>query len=447
MPHKPSPPLEITKIVFQGFGLTHLEGRPLFVPKTVPGDVVTCGHIRRRKGVLFGKVESLITPSPLRQTAPCPHASLCGGCHYMDISYANQLTLKSQLLDDIFNKHYPDIAPICSPIVPCESPFYYRNKMEFAFSQSESKITLGLKQQDTYSMIVPITHCHLMSEESNSIVEFTQSFFNENPLPVWDSHAQTGCLRHLMVRHSKATDTYMLNLIAASHPPIFDTYASLVMKKFSNVVSVNHIAVHEQKGTPTTTTCHHLAGSRTLFESIGDLSFEISPLSFFQTNSLQATILYDTIRSLCEISSSDTLLDLYCGAGTIGLYVARNTCPLIGIEEVEDAIANAKKNAIHNQISDTEFIAGRVKNILKFNTFSPTHVIIDPPRCGMAPKALKRVIDLKSPTVIYVSCNPVTLLRDLHFFTEAGYHVDAFIPVDMFPHTFHIESVVKLTLH
>ena len=440
-----SNPIKVTKLVNGGYGLAYLNNKPIFIPKTVPGDVVRVLLTRKKKHYSFAKVASYDSLSPLRQSQDCIHSTHCGGCQFQEIHYVNQLKLKQDCLEDTITHEAPFLLPFLKPIVPCQITHYHRNKMEFAFHRSNT-LTLGLKEQLNPHSVVPVSQCLLLSEESNQILNVTRDYFEQSRLSVWDSRKQTGCLSHLMIRHSKAFDTYMVNIVASSYEPLFSDYALSLSKQFPQVKSVNLLKFIQKKGVASSTHCHHLSGDTAIFEKINNLTFRISPLSFFQTNSLQVGTLYDIVKDACTLEPGQTLLDLYCGTGTIGQYVSQGRYTLIGIDEISEAIDDAKENARLNNINHATYFSGRVKNILKFNSFSPDCIIIDPPRSGMVPKALKRVCELNCKQLIYVSCNPVSLVRDLKLLTESGYHVTKFTPVDMFPHTYHLECIVSLIL-
>jgi 23S rRNA (uracil1939-C5)-methyltransferase len=249
-----------------------------------------------------------------------------------------------------------------------------------------------------------------------------------------------------MMRHSKTNNNWMLMLITGSE--ISDTlldFVSMMQETHPEVVSIYQSINTNIGDTPLERDVRHLHGEPIITETLGEATFSISPESFFQTNTVQATKLYQTVVDVAQFKGTELLLDLYCGTGTIGLFCSPYVKKIIGIEEIPAAVEDASKNAQRNGISNAEFYCGRVKNILKFQTFNPDVVVIDPPRAGMVPKALQRIINLDCKKLVYVSCNPVTLLRDLKIFSEAGYTTETIIPVDMFPNTFHIECVARLT--
>ena len=447
MPNDNHHVVHIQTLVEKGFGLGYIGKKPVFVAKTIPDDVVNIVVYKKNRKQLFGRVINMITPSPLRTVSGCDHFPSCGGCNYQDISYKDQLLLKSTLLKDTIRHFLPDALPQLSDIIGCRHTSFHRNKMEFSFGKHQDKLTCGLKEQGSFDRIIPISNCQLLSQQSNLILQHTIDFFSKTSVTLWDTHSQTGSLKQLMIRHSKAFDHYVISIISATKEPCFSDYANYMMNHISTIIGVNLLLDIQKKGQRSTTTCIPLKGELKLKEKINELVFSISPQSFFQPNSLQVGTLYDVVKTCCDLSPDNTLLDLYCGTGTIGLYVCQKQGQLIGIEEVPQAIENAKENAALNHITNATFIVGRVKNILKFQRFSPDCIVIDPPRSGMVPKALQRVIDIGCKKIVYVSCNPVTLLRDLTVFLDQGYRIETFVPVDMFPHSHHLECVVKLTLN
>jgi 23S rRNA (uracil1939-C5)-methyltransferase len=436
----------IEKLVFHGSGLGTVDGMKLFVQGAVPGDTVICKIAKKKRRYATAKVVEFITKSPQRTESICTHFPDCGGCQLIDIPYAKQLEQKREILDDCIAQFYPELAPIVDNIVPAPSQTHYRNKMEFAFGQNEDGITIGLKKRGQFDTVIPITECHLQDPHTNTLLKSISNFFNETSCTAWNYETHTGDLRHVMMRHSKTNNNWMLMLITGSE--ISDTlldFVSMMQETHPEVVSIYQSINTNIGDTPLERDVRHLHGEPIITETLGEATFSISPESFFQTNTVQATKLYQTVVDVAQFKGTELLLDLYCGTGTIGLFCSPYVKKIIGIEEIPAAVEDASKNAQRNGISNAEFYCGRVKNILKFQTFNPDVVVIDPPRAGMVPKALQRIINLDCKKLVYVSCNPVTLLRDLKIFSEAGYTTETIIPVDMFPNTFHIECVARLT--
>jgi 23S rRNA (uracil1939-C5)-methyltransferase len=439
--------ITIEDIVSPGTGLCKIDNFPIFVTGTLPGDKVEIAIIKKKRGYANGKVLKFLEKSKLRGSSKCEHFPVCGGCQFIDCTYDTQLKLKEDLLKDAIGQFYPKLEGKTNPIMGSKSQFYYRNKMEYAFATDEqNNIVLGLKKRGQFDQVVNLKNCHLQSELSDDIRHFTEHFFTEKELSTWNYKTHIGCLRHLMVRHAKSNDTYLINLVVSEkNETIYQEFTKEITKRFPEIISV-YVSIQDQiSDTAVTPSSTLLYGESHLVEQLGHLKFKISPQSFFQTNSKQAEVLYNTIRETASLKQTDSLLDLYCGTGTIGLYLADLVKEVIGIEEVPQAIADANENAKLNNISNANFYCGRVKNILKETQFQADCVIIDPPRSGMSKKAIKRILEINSPQLLYVSCNHMTLLRDLNELEAAGYKIESYQPIDMFPNTFHLESIVKCT--
>lgn len=423
-----------------------IDGIKVFVPQTVPGDRVLVKIKKREKRCWHGVKLALEEPSPLRETAACQHADDCGGCQLQGVSYDTQIEFKAKIVADAaMQLGLAKVIPLIRPVMGSHSPFYYRNKMEFAFGTENGQITLGLKRRGHFDQIVPISNCLLQDPETNAIVAFAQAFFRAENVTTWDYRAHVGFLRHLMLRQSKTKSQWMVNLVVSEdNPELIEKFAHAITLKIPNIVSVFKSITPEFADTAFTTNIHLVSGTDHIIENIGRYPFKISPLSFFQTNSIQAEILYGEVAKITQHVRPKLAFDLYCGTGTIGIYMAEHCGHVIGVEENPSAIADAGINASLNSVSNIEFVCNRVKNVLKTHSWHPDLIVIDPPRSGMVPKAVRRILDCNAPHIIYVSCNPVTLFRDLKEFQQSGYQIQYVQPVDMFPNTFHIENVVYL---
>lgn len=438
--------VSIEKLVFHGAGLGTVDGMKVFVQGAVPGDTVVCKIVKKKRFHATAKVIEFITKSPQRTANICSHFPDCGGCQLIDIPYKKQLEQKRLILEDCVNQFYPELMSIVEPVVPAPSQLHYRNKMEFAFGSNENGITVGLKKRGQFDTVIPLSECHLQDPHTNTLLTTIRNFFNDTSCTAWNYETHTGDLRHVMMRHSKTNNNWMIMMITGTEiTETLENFVKTLNEKHPEVVSIYQSINTNIGDTPLERDVRHLYGEPIITETLGAATFSISPESFFQTNTVQATKLYQTVVDVAQFNTSDTLLDLYCGTGTIGLFCAPYVKKIIGIEEIPAAVEDASKNAKRNGISNAEFYCGRVKNILKFQTFTPDVVVIDPPRAGMVPKALQRIINLDCDKLIYVSCNPVTLMRDLEAFSEAGYTTETIVPVDMFPNTFHIECVARLT--
>lgn len=426
----------------RGFGVVSGLSRPLFVPNVLPGDRVTCQITQRKYGGFISKLIRIESYSADRGKSVCTHYPSCGGCRFIDLTYRQQLAYKETLIQNCMTNFDCKIAPI----IPCDSPYFYRNKMEFSFGMHAEKISIGLKKGASFDTVIPVTTCYLQSELSNQILNFATDYFNTTDLSVWDQHTHTGSLRYLAIRESKHNNTALVTVVTSEDiTEIITDFAEKLQAKFPHVLGVLQGVQATISDTSVTQNLHLISGTTLLNENLGHVSFEISPLSFFQSNPTQAVRLYQVVADLAGLTGTETVLDLYCGTGSIGLFLAKDAQKIIGIEEIEAAIEDARRNAELNNIKNTEFFAGRVKNILKFNEFKPDLVVVDPPRSGMVPKALKRLLELNAPRIIYVSCNPASMAENLIDICLAGYQIDAVKPVDMFPNTLHVECVVSLS--
>ena len=443
---KPLPNVTIESLGALGKGVATLDGRKVFVLGGLPGDIVKIKITKKKRRYFEAKWVDLIEKSTLRTQTLCPHFPVCGGCQFVDISYDTQLELKHNSFKASQESLFPDLDTTILPSIGSVQTEFYRNKMEYAFGKSEDgEIYLGQKVRGTFDQVVPLTSCYLQSEESRTIMATACALLNTFKLSVWDHETHEGILRYLTVRHSKTEDKYMLILVVSES--VADIMPAFIKALTENHPSISSIFMSIQataSDTAASGVLSHWFGEEKLVETLDHLTFHISPSSFFQTNTKQAAVLYQTIRKTANLQKDETVMDLYCGTGTIGLYCAPDAKEVIGIEEHAAAIDNANANAELNAVKNATFKVGRVKNILKFEDFSPDVVIVDPPRCGMVPKALQRMIDLDAPRVVYVSCNPASLFRDLQVMCEQGYRVKTLQPVDMFPHTYHLECVADL---
>ena len=435
--------ITIESLSHKGMGVGYIGSRRVHVPNTYPKDQVSVKITGKKKGLFFGRVESIIHPSSDRQDATCAHFKDCGGCQWLDISYSTQKEYKMSLLSRLFSSfNFPKTT--LKPIIGCDSPSFYRNKMEFSFGDHHGELTLGLKRRYQFDDVVPISGCQLQDPKTNDILTWTQHFFSSRKIPGFNPSKQSGVLKQLTIRHSKKDDEFMLILVTKEPlQEVAKDYFDAIPQIFPQIKSGFYACIHERESVQESDLIH-LYGQAHIFESLDHCQFQISPCSFFQTNTQQAQVLYQQIAASATLKPSDSVLDLYCGTGSIGLYLSQWASDITGIEENPSSIRDAHVNAELNQCKTATFREGRVKNILKFESFSPDCVIVDPPRSGLVPKALRRTLDLKAPVLVYISCNPLTFKEDLKVCLDSGYEVEHIQPVDMFPHTHHVELVSRL---
>jgi 23S rRNA (uracil1939-C5)-methyltransferase len=436
--------VEIEKLVYQGSGMASIDGFKVFVPNGVPGDIVEIRVYKKNRDYAQARILNFVKKSPLRKEAICRHYNHCGGCQVQDVSYQDQVLLKTSILQDLLQRFYPQLKEKMLPIIPAGTDIYYRNKMEYSFGLDDDGIYVGLKERGRFDSVIKLGTCYLQSELANKIRCWVGVFFSDKTASIWDYHKTEGFLRHLVVRHSKSFDEYLINLVVSEYrEDLLKEFAQKLVEEFPQVKTVLLTVNNSQGDSVFSEDIRILEGNGFLTEKLGDINYKISPQSFFQTNSKQAEILYQKIVEIAELKKTDMVMDLYCGTASIGIFLSKYVKAVIGVEENEFAIKDGEENIKNNNVDNVKLIAGRVKNVLKFNEFKADCVVLDPPRSGMVPKALKRVIELDIEKIVYVSCNPTTMIRDLVVMNEAGYEVEVIQPVDMFPNTFHIELIAR----
>ncbi len=450
------------------------------VRKAVPGDVLRFRVEKRRRRVLEGGMDELLTPSPLRTEARCKHFGRreqpgkgCGGCTVQSLTYEEQLRLKQEHVAGCLRKGSVDDVTVLPPIAQTE-PWRYRNKMEFSFAPGpDSSIALGLYPTGWRRTVLPIEDCHLQAVVGSRLVAHVAEMVSRRGLVPYHPPTGSGFLRTLTIREGKRTDERMLELTTTGDSEstmygevrpaeeivraLTSELLSLARRQGFTITSLywtRHVAIRGQK---TVFEHHLLSGKPTLTEKLQlpgrkALSFAIHPRSFFQTNTYQAEVLYGEVLKQAGILGSQKLgkaLDLYCGTGTIGLCLAPYVSEVVGVELQPDAVKNAISNAEYNGIRNARFICGDVGKTVASTGLGVTDsvdlVVVDPPRSGLQPDAHKLVASLKTEQIVYVSCNPESLARDLARFRTEGWVASPVQPVDMFPHTFHIECVTRLT--
>lgn len=432
----------------------------VFVDKVVPGDIISARITNSRKNYAEAVFEKIIKPSEIRVTARCKHFGYCGGCALQFMTYENQLKWKEKMVRDAFEKIGGFRELKIEPIIGCKTPWFYRNKMEYSFGDDWSggrettKLTLGLHPAKKYRDVFDVEECFLQSETSVRILYAVREWARNKSIPQFNYNSNSGVLKNLVIREGKNTGEILVNIItngdADTHK---DSFKKLISEKFPEVTSLYQTSVFVKRGHKTAIKEDLLAGKKTLSEnltmkmggSLAQLKFEILPQAFFQPNTLQAQVLYEIAFELAEANPQDIVLDLFCGTGTIGMFFAKHGANTIGIDLNESAIINAKANAEYNNLKNIEFLCGDVGAVLKQINHKPTILITDPPRAGIDPSALRKILELDVNKWVYVSCNPTTLARDLATIVADGrYMIRAVQPVDMFPQTYHTETIVAL---
>ena len=451
--------LEITNMAFGGKGLARVNGFTIFVDGAVPLDIVIARITKKKKQYAEARVDTLVEPSPHRVDPPCIYSGLCGGCKWQFLAYEKQLIYKRQHVVDALERIGLVQGVLVHPVIPSKSIFEYRNKMEFSCSDwrwllpdemgkevVDRDFALGLHVPGTFYKVLDIRECLLQPVTGNHILEDVRTYMKGSGLPAYGLRSHSGFWRFLMLRHSAAYDQWMVNIITASeNRETVQSLADQLMGKYPQIVSVVNNVTSRKSSVAVGEYETRLAGSSSIRDSVGGLEFEISANSFFQTNTSGAGQLYETVKTYAELSGKETVVDLYSGTGTIAISLADSARDVIGIEIVEAALNDAANNCRINQVSNCRFIPGDIKDCLSQVNETPDVVVIDPPRSGMHKDVVKQVLNMAPRRIVYVSCNPATLARDINMMKEA-YRVIEVQPVDMFPHTYHIEAVAKLEL-
>ena len=489
----------IEAVAAEGNCLAHIDGKVLFVPQTVPGDVVDVQVTRARKGYMEGYVKRLVKASADRLQPVCEHYGDCGGCKWQILPYQMQLAAKQQQVVDQLTRIGHLNLPKISPILGSEKIYFYRNKLEFTFSSrrwllrgedpeavaGSDRCGLGFHVGGMFDKVLDIRYCHLQDEPSNAIRNFVRSYALENGLSFFDLREQTGLMRTVIVR-TASTGEIMLTVVfgpealaqstaaadAVAADPIAASAATLlpasaaaslldaIAKEFPQITSLNYVINCKKNDSINDLSTQVWRGRDCIYEQMENLRFKIGPKSFYQTNSAQAYRLYSVVRSFAidenglsadkkyvSVADNPIVYDLYTGTGTIALFLSGIASKVVGIEYVPEAIEDAKSNARLNDVRNTVFYAGDMKDVLNPSFIEangkPSIVILDPPRAGIHPDVARVLLDAAPDRIVYLSCNPASQARDLTAFA-GDYDILAVQPVDMFPQTHHVENVVFL---
>jgi 23S rRNA (uracil1939-C5)-methyltransferase len=453
--------IEITGTTADGLGIARIDGWVVFIPKAVAGDVADIIITGKKRNHVFGKINTLKKIAEQRTTPFCEHFGLCGGCSLQHIDYAEQLHIKQKFVEDTLTRiGKVDVGEIL-PIIPCAEITHYRNRLDFAFgnrrwltndelNNPEIKSAgrfAGFHVPGRFDKIIDINTCHLQSEPTNALRHFIKSFASENRWSFYDHTKQEGFIRDMIVRNTTTSEWMLIMIFGSAEKEKINSLMHALAEKFPEVTSLNYVINQKKNSTIYDLEVCTFSGSKFLMEELGGLKFKISPKSFFQTNTKQAAALYRTAIEFASLTGNETVYDLYTGTGTIANYVAAHCKKVIGIDYIPDAIEDARENSRSNNISNTEFFAGDIKETLRDDFISahgkPDVIITDPPRAGMHPDVVKKISETGVQKIVYVSCNPATQARDIALISE-NYSVAKIHPVDMFPHTSHVENVALL---
>ena len=458
--------IEILDAGAEGMAVAKVDGLVVFVPFVVPGDVVDIQLYKKKKNFAEGRAVRFHRMSNLRVDPVCPHFGVCGGCKWQTTNYEAQLQAKQrQVRDNLERLGNVDCSGM-SPICGSENIYYYRNKLEFTFSsrvwmddptarRDDEWGALGFHIPQLFDKVLPIEHCALQAEPSNEIRLAVRDYAMAHGLTCYDIRNHTGFLRNLVLRNSSTGDWMVLVIVAEDDTSRLFPLLDMLRERFPQITSLQYIVNTKFNDSYSDLEVHTYHGADHIEERMEGwrddpaLSFIVNPKSFYQTNSVQAQRLYSHVADLAELQPDDTLYDLYTGTGTIALFLARHAKKVVGIEYVEEAIADARRNADRNGLNNTVFYAGDMAKVLTPEFVAangrPDVVVTDPPRAGMHDKVVAQLLEMAPRKIVYVSCNPATQARDLKLLA-ARYDVHRIQPVDMFPHTQHVENIAELVL-
>ena len=439
--------LTVDSLAYGGNGVARLDGFVVFVRRGLPGDTVRARVTKVKRNHAEALAVEIVRPGPRRVEAPCAHYPACGGCRFQDLAYEAQVDAKEGQVRDALVRLGGFADPPLEPILPAESVFHYRNKLEYSFTQYPDGPTLGFHKAGRWDEVLGVERCWLTTDLGNAIRNAVRDWAREEGLPAYDQAEQAGYLRHLVVREGRNTGQALVQLVTGPGEHFDTGYLVEVLRRFPEVRSI-HWAVNDTPAEVTNLPAKLLWGEGWIEEELCGLRVRVRPNVFLQTNTAMAERLYVLAGEYAGLTGGETVWDLYCGIGTIGLTMAPKALTVWGIEVSEEAVFCALENADLNGVTNSAFFAGNVGQVveeLRERSGDPDVVVVDPPRAGLAGKALRRLGEIGAARVVYVSCNPTTLASDAKLLCEAyGYRLVRAKSVDMFPHTPHIETVALL---
>lgn len=439
--------LKIVDLSSEGAGVAKVDGYPLFIKDTLPGETVEVLVVKVNKNYGFGKVLNIIEPSEQRVEPICPVAGKCGGCSLQHLSYEGQLKYKQ-------NKVYQNLKRIggfdnisVEETIGMDKPYNYRNKAQYPVGYDKG-IIVGFYASNSHR-IIDFDNCSIGSEKNQEILKAVKEFITKNNITAYDEKTGKGTIRHILIREGHFTGEIMVCLIVNSYSFKYKKQLIDVLKNISGIKSISINYNTTQSNVILGEKVETIYGSDYITDYIGNLKFEISPLSFYQVNPVQTEKLYGKALEFADLKGSETVIDAYCGIGTISLFLAQNANKVYGIEIVPQAIDDAVKNAENNNITNAEFFVGKSEDVIpklyKTRGVKPDVMVVDPPRKGCEESLLNLMLQMNPKRIVYVSCDSATLARDLKILCSTKqYKVDKVQPVDMFPHTGHVETVVLL---
>ena len=437
-------------LTHDGAGVAKVDGYPIFVPNGLPGEKAKVKVIKVNKGYGFGRLMEILEESPYRVEPECPIYKECGGCQLQHLSYEGQLKAKEKQVRDVLQRIGKLENVKVHPVLGMENPWHYRNKSQVPIGEHEGGLIGGFYQQRSHQ-IIDMKECLIQQEKNDEVIRVVKEICNQYGVKAYDEERHKGDLRHIMARYGLVSGEVMIVFITRTHElankkKIIDDILTRIPGVKSIVQNVNSKKTNVIFGNETNV----MWGEEVIYDYIGEIKFAISARSFYQVNPEQTKVLYDKALEYAGLSGAETVIDAYCGIGTISLFLAQKAGKVYGVEIVPEAIEDAKRNAELNGITNVEFAVGEAETVIP-NWYDEgvkaDVLVVDPPRKGCDEKLLQTIINMKPKKVVYVSCNPATLARDLRVLEDGGYRTVEVQPVDMFPQTSHVECVVQLILN
>ena len=438
---------QITGCTSEGMGVARFEDRAVFIKGAIPGETCEIKIVKVTKTAVYGRLEKVITASPHRTQPECPHFGKCGGCDFMHMDYELESQLKRQRVYDALSR-IGKVDPGALPITPAPTTEGYRNKAQFPVAMSDGKAAAGFFRARTHELI-PVTHCHIQPKEAEIVAQGVLEWMEKYHILPYDEETHRGYVRHIFVRKAVVTGQLMACVIANTEKlPKQKQLVEILRAKLPELTTIVHNVNTRPGNAILGTTYHTLFGQGYIEDVLCGLTFRLSPASFYQVNHHQAQVLYEKAMALADLHGEETVLDLYCGTGTITLAMSKKAGNVIGVEVVPQAIEDAKENALRNGIENARFFcadAGQAAKQLAAEGIRPDVITVDPPRKGISQDVIDAIDEMNPQRLVYVSCDPATLARDVKLLEKKGYFYQKGETVDLFPRTKHIESVAFLT--
>jgi len=439
--------LEIVSLGHSGEGVGKYEGFTVFVPHALPGETVDVKIIEVKKNYAKATLQTVTVASTSRSVPKCPIYYQCGGCQLQHVDYDEQLLLKRQTVVDAVTRIGKIADVTIHSTIGAREPWYYRNKMQFPIGTANGQVAVGCFAQGTHQ-IINTEHCYIQHSDNDLVAQTVQQVVTELGISTYDEHTGRGVMRHVISRVGIATGEVMVVLVTATADlPNKEIIIERLRQKVPNIVSIIHNVNKKLTNVIFGNQMQTLWGRDTITDALGKFTFHISARSFFQVNTKQAEVLYNKAVEFAGLTGEETVIDAYCGTGTITLFLAEQAAKVYGIEIVEPAIRDARVNAEINQVTNVEFTVGDAVEVMPRmfkQGIRPEVIVVDPPRAGCEKKVLETFAAMEPKRIVYVSCNPASLARDLAVLAELGYVTKEIQPVDMFPHTYHVECVALI---